>query len=101
VAGAVIAWQWWRRNFTVEEQQTDWGAVAVIAAGLVLHMNLMKPLGFIPAAAILFMSVAFAFGSRRYLRDAAIAVGLAAAAYFSFTRLLGLQLPGGPLAGLF
>lgn len=101
VAGAVIAWQWWRRSFTVEEQQTDWGAVAVIAAGLVLHMNLMKPLGFVPAAAILFLSVAFAFGSRRYLRDGAIAVGLAAAAYFSFTRLLGLQLPGGPLAGLF
>ena len=101
VSGAVIAWQWWRRSFPVDEQQTDWGAVAVIAAGLVLHMNLLKTLGFVPAAAILFLSVAFAFGSRRYLRDAAIGIGLAAAAYFAFTRLLGLQLPGGLLAGLF
>jgi putative tricarboxylic transport membrane protein len=64
-------------------------------------MNLLKTLGFVPAAAILFLSVAFTFGSRRYLRDAAIGIGLAAAAYFAFTRLLGLQLPGGLLAGLF
>lgn len=101
VSGAVIAWQWWRRSFRVEEQETDWGAVAVIAAGLILHMNLLKTLGFVPAAAILFVSVAFAFGSRRYLRDAAIGLGLAAVAFLAFTRLLGLQLPGGLLAGLF
>jgi putative tricarboxylic transport membrane protein len=100
VSGAVIAWQAWRRRFVVEEQQTDWGAVAIIAAGLILHMNMLKPLGFVPAAAILFMAVAFAFGSRRYLRDAAVALCLALAAYLAFTRLLGLQLPGGVLAGL-
>lgn len=100
VAGAVIAWQAWRRNFTVEEQQTDWAAVAVIAAGLVLHMNLLKPAGFVAAATILFLSVAFAFGSRRYLRDAAVGLALSAVAYLSFTKLLGLQLPAGLLAGL-
>ena len=100
VAGAVIAWQAWRRTFTVEDQQTDWGAVAVIAAGLILHMNLLKPAGFVPAAAVLFLSVTFAFGSRRYLRDAAVGLVLAAVAYLSFTKLLGLQLPAGLLAGL-
>ncbi len=100
VAGAVIAWQAWRRTFTVENQQTDWGAVAVIAAGLILHMNLLKPAGFVPAAAVLFLSVTFAFGSRRYLRDAAVGLVLAAVAYLSFTKLLGLQLPAGLLAGL-
>jgi putative tricarboxylic transport membrane protein len=100
LAGAVLAWQAWRRTFTVEEQQTDWGAVAVIAAGLILHMNLLKPAGFVPAAAVLFLSVTFAFGSRRYLRDAVVGLVLAAVAYLSFTKLLGLQLPAGLLAGL-
>lgn len=100
LSGAVIAWQAWSRKFVTEEQQTDWAAVAIIAAGLVLHMNLLKPLGFVPAAIVLFLSVAFAFGSRRYLRDAAVAAGLALAAYLAFTRLLGLQLPAGVLQGI-
>jgi putative tricarboxylic transport membrane protein len=100
VSGAVIVWQAWRQRFTVEAYETDWGAVAIIAAGLILHMNILKPWGFVPAAAILFMAVAFAFGSRRYLRDAVVALGLALAAYLAFTRLLGLQLPGGVLTGL-
>src|SRR6476620_8857156 len=76
-AGAVVSWQAWTRRFIVEEQETDWGAVAIIAAGLVVHMNVLKPLGFVPAAVILFMSVSFAFGSRRYLRDVIVAVLLA------------------------
>jgi putative tricarboxylic transport membrane protein len=64
-------------------------------------MNLMKPLGFVPAAAMLFLSVAFAFGSRSVTCAMGRCCRSCAAAYFSFTRLLGLQLPGGPLAGLF
>jgi len=94
------AWQAWTRNFLVEAQDTDWGAVAVIAAGLVLQINLLKPLGFVPAAVILFMSVTFAFGSRRFLRDGLVAVILAFVTYLAFTRLLGLQLPPGILKGL-
>lgn len=100
VAGAVIAWQAWTRRFITEEQDTDWGAVAIIAAGLVVHMNVLKPLGFVPAAAILFMSVSFAFGSRRYLRDLIVALVLAVVTDLCFTRLLGLQLPSGILGGL-
>lgn len=100
LSGAAIAWQAWTRAFLVEAQDTDWGAVAIIAAGLVLQINLLKPLGFIPAAIILFMSVSFAFGSRRFLRDGVVAVVLATVTYLAFTRLLGLQLPAGLLKGL-
>ena len=100
VSGAAIAWQAWTRNFLVEAQDTDWGAVAIMAAGLVLQINLLKPLGFVPAAVILFMSVTFAFGSRRFLRDGVVAVILALVTYLAFTRLLGLQLPPGILKGL-
>lgn len=100
ISGAAIAWQAWTRNFLVEVQDTDWGAVAIIAAGLVLQINLMKPLGFIPTATMLFMAVSFAFGSRRFVRDGIVAVVLATVTYVAFTRLLGLQLPPGILKGL-
>jgi putative tricarboxylic transport membrane protein len=100
LSGAAIAWQAWTRNFLVEAQDTAWGSVAIIAAGLVLQINLMKPLGFIPTSAILFMTVSFAFGSRRVLRDGLVAVVLVTVTYLAFTRLLGLQLPPGILKGL-
>jgi putative tricarboxylic transport membrane protein len=100
LSGAAIAWQAWRRSFLVEAQETDWGAVAIVAAGLVLQINLLKPLGFVPAAIILFMAVTFAFGSRRFLRDGIVATILAVLTYLAFTRLLGLQLPPGVLKGI-
>lgn len=100
VSGAVIVWQSWRRTFEEDVAATDWAAVAIIAAGLILHMNLLKPAGFVPAAVILFMSVTLAFGSRKVARDFTVALILSLLAYFAFTRLLGLQLPAGPLQGI-
>ena len=79
---------------------TDWAAVASVSGGLILHMNLLKPVGFVPAAVVLFMCVTFAFGSRSFLRDGVVALVLALTAYLAFTRLLGLQLPPGVLAGV-
>ena len=101
ISGAAIVWQSWRRTFEDEEvAQTDWIAVALIAAGLILHMNLIRPAGFVPAAVILFMSVTTAFGSRRFLRDGIVALILSLVAYLPFTRFLGLQLPAGLLQGI-
>lgn len=101
LAGAAIVWQSWRKTFEQDEiAATDWIAVAVIAAGLILHMNLMRPVGFVPAALVLFMSVTFAFGSRRFLRDGFVGLILVLLAYLGFTRLLGLQLPPGLLQGI-
>ncbi len=72
----------------------------LISAALLLQMALFKQLGFIPTAIVLFMAVSYGFGSRRLLRDGAIAVALAFGVYFGFTRGLNLQLPAGVLAGL-
>jgi putative tricarboxylic transport membrane protein len=63
-------------------------------------MNALKPLGFVPAGLILFCCVAFAFGSRKYLRDAVVGVLLALVAYVGFKYGLGLQLPPGILEGI-
>jgi putative tricarboxylic transport membrane protein len=103
LTGAHIAWKSYRGGDEVidEVEPTDWKSVGIIVLGLIAHMNLLKPLGFVPAGLILFMSVAFAFGSRRYGRDALVGFLLVLFAYVGFTYGLGLQLPPGILKGLF
>ena len=104
ITGAHIAWKSYRGEDEAAEESdagpTDWKSVAIIAAGLIAHMNLLKPLGFVPAGLILFCSVAFAFGSRRYGRDVIVGLLLVLFAYVGFTYGLGLQLPQGLLKGL-
>lgn len=84
-----------------EDAPTDWRAVAIVSAALILDALLLKTLGFIITALALFLIVAFALGSRRYLRDIVTGVILATVTYFGFTRGLGLQLPPGIFAGVF
>lgn len=84
-----------------EAASTDWRAVAIVSAGLILDALLLKTLGFIVTALALFVIVAFALGSRRYLRDVVTGAVLASITYFGFTRGLGLQLPAGVFAGVF
>ena len=102
ITGAHIAWKSYRGGDEVidEVEPTDWKSVGIIVVGLIAHMNLLKHLGFVPAGLILFMSVAFAFGSRRYGRDAIVGFLLVLFAYLGFTYGLGLQLPPGMLKGL-
>lgn len=49
---------------------------------------------------MLFLAVAMGFGSRHYVRDVIVALLLSTAAYFTFTKLLNLQLPSGIFGGL-
>lgn len=71
-----------------------------VTVGLVLQMVLMKPAGFVIASAVLFVAVAYAFGSRRFALNAAVGLVLCTATYVAFTRGLGLVLPAGLLAPL-
>jgi putative tricarboxylic transport membrane protein len=80
--------------------ETDWNALAAITLGFLGQVLLIERLGFILSSAILFLAVAWGFGSRRTVRDGLIALVLSGIVYLVFTRLLNLQLPGGPLAGL-
>jgi putative tricarboxylic transport membrane protein len=102
--GTYFAWNSWmpaaRREILAEGFSTDWRAVLIIGAGLLVHLNILKPLGFVIAGIFLFMCVAFAFGSRNFLRDGIVAVILVLASYLGFTHGLGLQLPPGILAGI-
>jgi putative tricarboxylic transport membrane protein len=71
--------------------------VVLVAAGLVLDVILMPPLGFIVASTVLFTLVATAFGRRRFIVDAAIGLVFAGIIFVAFVHGLGLHLPAGSL----
>lgn len=102
--GAYFAWNSWApkatREIVAEGFDTDWRALLIIGAGLLIHLNILKPLGFVISGVFLFLCVTFAFGSRKFIRDGIVAVILALVSYIGFTHGLGLQLPPGILAGL-
>jgi putative tricarboxylic transport membrane protein len=88
----------WRVNWMDPAPSTGSGCnLMLVAAALALNVMLFAPLGFIPASAVLFACVSAALGSRRFILDVVIGIGLAAAIYFVFTKGLGLQLPAGDL----
>jgi putative tricarboxylic transport membrane protein len=101
--GAALALQAVRRgpaDAPVVATPSDLRALLAISVGLWLQILLQDQAGFVIAAALLFYCVAWAFGSRRFLRDAVIAVLLAIVVYLGFTRGLDLALPAGVLAGV-
>lgn len=88
------------REIIAEGFATDWRALVIIGAGLLVHLNILKPLGFVISGVFLFLCVTFAFGSRKFLRDGIVAVVLVLVSYLGFTHGLGLQLPPGIFAGI-
>lgn len=83
-----------------EPGPTTMTGVMAISAGLILQILLIEQLGFVLSAALLFICVAWGFGSTRYIRDAVVGILLSLAAYVVFTRFLDLRLPAGILKGL-
>lgn len=79
---------------------SDWRTLALLSAVFLGHALVLERLGFPVAAALLFFGVAASLGSRRWARDAAVAVVLAAAVFLVFARGLGVGLPAGVLQGV-
>ena len=102
LCGAVLGWHaiaggW--RDVPLDQpghDAPDWIAPAIISIGIVLHMVLIGWAGFIIASTLMFVLIARGFGSKRAVRDLAVGLALVIAAYFLFTRALGLRLPPGP-----
>ena len=102
LCGAVLGWHalnggW--RNVALDQPghgAPDWMAPAIISGGIVLHMVLIGWAGFIVASTLMFLLIARGFGSKRSVRDLVVGLVLAVAAYFVFTKALGLRLPPGP-----
>ena len=76
---------------------TDWRTLLTMAALLLGYVFLFQPLGFVLTSALFLIGGAWALGSRAPIRDVVCGVALSLATFFVFTRLLGLELPAGPL----
>ncbi len=75
-------------------------APGIILGGFVLGAAVLTTAGFVIGTAIMYFSVAWAFGERRIGLMAGVALAVALVTYVAFTRGLGLNLPPGVLKGI-
>ena len=74
--------------------------MAILATAIALHVILLDIAGYIVAATICFWGVAYAFGSRKYLKDFGISLIFAGVVYLAFTKGLNINLPVGFFEGI-
>jgi putative tricarboxylic transport membrane protein len=86
-------------DVTAEAATTEWSTTALILLSLVAYASLLHPLGYTLATALFFPVAARILGSSRLWRNILIGLVLGLAIYLIFTRVLGVRLPAGLLAG--
>ncbi|WP_367128247.1 tripartite tricarboxylate transporter TctB family protein [Saccharothrix sp. HUAS TT1] len=79
--------------------RTDWPTVAKLVAVLVAHLVLIDPVGWPPAAVVLFAGAAWTLGAV-WWKALGVAVVLALVAQAVFASGLGLSLPAGVFEGV-
>lgn len=79
---------------------SDWRTVAILAASFVANIVLIERVGWPISGAVLFFGSAYALGSRRTVRDVAIALTLSIGTWYLFVVGLGIDLPVGVLEGI-
>ncbi len=84
----------------VDLNTTHWIPLAVTVLALVFFVFAVEPLGYPITATIVMFAIAWAMGSRRWWASLLIAVIVSCVIYFSFTRLLTIDLPAGVLEGI-
>lgn len=82
-----------------ESKSTDWITLLKLAAFLVAHLFLIEPIGWAPAAAVLFGGVAWSLGAKRWWVALLVGMAVGLAVQIVFGGLLGLSLPWGPALG--
>jgi putative tricarboxylic transport membrane protein len=78
----------------------DWRTTILVLLSLVAYATLLHPLGYSLATALFFPVTGRMLGSTRLRRDIIIGLVLGLAIYLIFTRILGVRLPAGLLAGI-
>lgn len=79
----------------------DLRTVGMLAGVLVATAALIPLVGWPIAGTVLFAGATYALGSRTFARDLAIAASVSLVTWLVFDGLLGVDLPGGPLMGVF
>ena len=72
----------------------------LVMAAIGVHVILLEKAGYIIAATLGFWGVAYAFGSRKPLKDFAISLVFSCIVYFGFSKGLQINLPIGILTFL-
>jgi putative tricarboxylic transport membrane protein len=93
--GAALAWS--ARRTIDTASRSDFAALAALGAGIILYALILKGVGFIISSVVLFVLVAWGFGTRNHLHNLVFGVCLSVAAFVMFQYGLGLNLPMGPL----
>ncbi len=78
----------------------NWKTMAIVVTAIGMHVILLEVAGYVIAATVCFWGVAYAFGSRRILKDFAISAVFASIVYFSFSKGLNINLPSGFFDGI-
>lgn len=73
----------------------DIRTMTLVLVAILLHVLLLERAGYILAASLTFFLVAFAFGSRKYLKDLLISFLFAVIVYIVFSKGLRIFLPDG------
>lgn len=76
---------------------TDWLTVVLLVAVVLVHIALIRPIGWPFAATVLFAGVATVLGARPVWRAALIGLALALLIQIAMAGGLGVSLPAGPL----
>jgi putative tricarboxylic transport membrane protein len=74
--------------------------MTIVATAIGMHVILLETAGYVIAATVCFWGVAYAFGSRRILKDFLISAAFAVIVYFSFSKGLNINLPSGIFDGI-
>ncbi|MFD1830989.1 tripartite tricarboxylate transporter TctB family protein [Streptomyces desertarenae] len=82
------------------DAKPDWRAVLLVVGFFLANAVLIEPLGWAISGALLFWGTAWALGSRRPLRDAAVSAVLSVGSFYAFAYGLGVILPPGVLKGI-
>jgi putative tricarboxylic transport membrane protein len=78
----------------------NYKTLLIVAVAISLHVILLETAGYIVAATVCFLGVAYGFGSRKILKDLFVSLAFAVIVYFSFTKGLNINLPSGVFEGI-
>jgi putative tricarboxylic transport membrane protein len=84
----------------VDVRSTRWVPLAVCTAAALIFIAGVDTLGYVIVSAVAFWLTAWAFGARKHLVSAVIAIVLSLLVYLVFTRALGITLAPGVLEGV-
>jgi putative tricarboxylic transport membrane protein len=85
---------------TAINTQDRFKRLSILVGGLAAHLLAIGLVGFVIASGFLMSVVAYAYGSKRVLRNLLIGIAIALPIWALFTQVLGLNLPIFPFLGV-